>query len=52
MHGRFGEHGHLHANKSDLVACLEDVTTSASDPSARTLSDYADTLFMSYIDRQ
>ena len=53
MHGRVGEHGHLRANNSsDLVACSEDFVISASDPSARTFSAYADTVFMPYIDRQ
>ena len=51
--GRFGDHGNLRANnKCDLVARLDDFTTSVFDPSARTFSDYADTVFISYNDRQ
>ena len=38
--------------KSDLVACLEEFTTSVFDPSARTFSDYADQVFISYNDIQ
>ena len=48
VHGRFRDHVSLRANnKSDLVACLEYFTTSvpAPAPSARTFSDYADTVF-------
>ena len=53
VHGRFRDHGNLGANNtSDLVVCLEYFTTSVPEPSARTSSDYADTVFMSYIDRQ